>query len=590
MFIFDSQSEFFRSPQGGIKEGTPITLKVYVKKKYGTPIIRIDKRNDYQCSLYKETTMKWVGTEKSHDLYEALFAINDVGNYFYSFIFDKDNSSPNYGLLIYSKSFTTPSWIKGGIIYHIFVDRFYRSNILSKSSDIITRNDWGGIPNYLPIEGEIKNNDYFGGNLEGIKTKLPYLSELGITVIYLSPVFEAYSNHKYDVGDYLSIDPMFGNEQSFKELVTDAKKYGISIILDGVFSHTGVDSVYFNKYGHYDSTGAYQNQDSSYFDWYIFNNWNHDYACWWGIKTLPTINKESKSYIDFITGENGVLKYWQKRGVKGWRLDVADELPNKFLEALRTASKNEDSESFIAGEVWEDAADKFSYGKLKEYFCGEQLDSVTNYPLRNAIIEYIENKDCEMLNRTMGFIIEKYPPQAVNCLMNILGTHDTVRILTALGCTEIPESKHKRADYKLSIEELKKGTALLKIASLLQFTLPGIPCIYYGDEAGIEGFEDPFNRRCFPWGHENNEILNHYKMLSHLRKNSVFAEGKYKCLSHDKGVFIFERCDKDKNIVIATNLSDKTITLNFSTPKKNYLSKASNNSFDLESNKFLILI
>jgi len=590
MFIFDSQSEFFRSPQGGVKEDKPLTLKVYVKKKYGTPIMRIDKRNDYNCNLYKEIPMKWVGTEKSHDLYEASFAINEAGSYFYYFIFDESNLSPNYELLVYNKNFTTPNWIKGGIIYHIFVDRFYRSYTLSKDSDIIIRDDWGGIPNYLPIEGEIKNNDYFGGNLEGIKAKLPYLSELGITAIYLSPVFEAYSNHKYDVGDYLSIDPMFGNEQSFIELVTEAKNYGMSIILDGVFSHTGVDSVYFNKYGHYNSTGAYQSQNSFYFDWYMFNNWNNDYACWWGIKTLPTINKESKSYIDFITGENGVLKYWQKRGVKGWRLDVADELPNEFLKALRIASKNKDSESFIAGEVWEDATDKFSYGKLKEYFCGEQLDSVTNYPLRSAIIKYIENKDCEMLNRTMGFIIEKYPPQTVNCLMNILGTHDTVRILTVLGCTEIPESKHKKAEYKLSIEELKKGTALLKIASLLQFTLPGIPCIYYGDEAGVEGFEDPFNRRCFPWGHENNEILNHYKMLSQLRKYSVFDEDKYKCLTHDEGVFIFERYDKNKNIIIATNLSDKTITLNFSSPKKDYLSKISNNSFDLDSNKFLILI
>ncbi|WMJ78180.1 MULTISPECIES: glycoside hydrolase family 13 protein [unclassified Sedimentibacter] len=590
MFIFDSQSEFFRSPQGGVKEDKPLTLKVYVKKKYGTPIMRIDKRNDYNCNLYKEIPMKWVGTEKSHDLYEASFAINEAGSYFYYFIFDESNLSPNYELLVYNKNFTTPNWIKGGIIYHIFVDRFYRSYTLSKDSDIIIRDDWGGIPNYLPIEGEIKNNDYFGGNLEGIKAKLPYLSELGITAIYLSPVFEAYSNHKYDVGDYLSIDPMFGNEQSFIELVTEAKNYGMSIILDGVFSHTGVDSVYFNKYGHYNSTGAYQSQNSFYFDWYMFNNWNNDYACWWGIKTLPTINKESKSYIDFITGENGVLKYWQKRGVKGWRLDVADELPNEFLKALRIASKNKDSESFIAGEVWEDATDKFSYGKLKEYFCGEQLDSVTNYPLRSAIIKYIENKDCEMLNRTMGFIIEKYPPQTVNCLMNILGTHDTVRILTVLGCTEIPESKHKKAEYKLSIEELKKGTALLKIASLLQFTLPGIPCIYYGDEAGVEGFEDPFNRRCFPWGHENNEILNHYKMLSQLRKYSVFDEGKYKCLTHDEGVFIFERYDKNKNIIIATNLSDKTITLNFSSPKKDYLLKISNNSFDLDSNKFLILI
>lgn len=591
MFIFESQSEFYRCPQGGIEQGKLINLKIYVKKSLSLPKIRIEKRHDYNSQFCKEIPMEWVGTEKSHDLYKADFSLNEIGHYLYYFILDENIKSQSYELLIFKKNFTTPEWIKGGIIYHIFVDRFYRKNGLKKDGDIIIHNDWGGIPNYLPNEeGEIKNNDFFGGNLEGIKYKLPYLKELGITAIYLSPIFEAYSNHKYDVGDYFSIDPMFGDENSLMELCKEAESYGMSIILDGVFSHTGVISKYFNKYGYYQSTGAYQSKDSPYYDWYIFNKWNEDYASWWGIKTLPTIDKSSNSYINFITGENGVLNYWQKRGVKGWRLDVADELPNEFLEKLRYAVKKHDKEALLVGEVWEDASNKFSYSKLKEYFCGNQLDSVTNYPLRNAIIEYIKTGNCSMLNHTINYIIEKYPPQTVNCLMNILGTHDTERILTMLGSSKAPQTKGEKAVYKLDFKELKKGIRLLKIASLLQFTLPGVPCIYYGDETGVEGFEDPFNRTCFPWGNENKEILSHYIFLSQLRKNKLFIHGKYKNQVHDGGVFVFERFEDDEKIVIAINMSEDTITLKLKEAMKDFITEDTGNRFEIQSEEYLILL
>ncbi len=264
---------------------------------------------------------------------------------------------------------------------------------LMKNDDIDIRNDWGGTPRYLPDEkGEIKNNDFFGGNLDGIKKKLPYIKDLGVTAIYVSPVFEAHSNHKYDTGDYLNIDPMFGNEESLKKLCAEASNFGINVILDGVFSHTGSDSIYFNKMGRYKSIGAYQSKSSPYYGWYMFNSWNEDYVCWWNIKTLPAVNKENKHYIAFITGENGVLNNWQDCGVKGWRLDVADELPDSFLKSLRKCVKEKDKNAYIVVEVWVDASDKFSYGYLKQYFLGKQLDSVTNYPLRNAIINFIQTK------------------------------------------------------------------------------------------------------------------------------------------------------------------------------------------------------
>jgi len=597
MVIFDSQSEFFRYPQGAVKENDEITLNIYIKRDFiCMPQVIIEKRHDFNNKFYKSENFKWVSSYKNYDLYSVHFCIEEMGNYYYSFAFNSNNDnikpySTVHELLIFKKDYNTPNWIKGGIIYHIFVDRFYKTKINSKNDNIIIRNDWSGIPNYKPDEnGEILNNDFFGGNIEGIILKLPYLHSLGVTAIYLSPIFEAHSNHKYDIGDYLNIDPMFGTENSLKMLCSKAEEYSMSVILDGVFSHTGVDSVYFNKYNNYNSIGAYQSKNSPYYDWYTFNNYNDDYNCWWNIKILPTINKLNDSYIDFITKEDGVLKHWIRAGVKGYRLDVADELPNEFLKKLRDSVKSENSDAIIIGEVWEDTSNKFSYGKLKEYFCGNQLDSVTNYPLRTAIIDYLKYKDCKALYETMNLIMEKYPAASVNCLMNILSTHDTVRILTELGSHNIPNNKDEMATSNLSEKELSKGIKLLKIASLLQMTLPGVPCIYYGDEVGMEGWKDPFNRLCFPWGNENIEILSHYKFLAELRKESnLFVNGNYKCILHDEGVFAFERYNENEKIVIAINLSKITITLNFNMTMKEYGTNNIKNKFNLTYDSYMIL-
>ncbi|MDD2396360.1 MAG: glycoside hydrolase family 13 protein [Sedimentibacter sp.] len=587
MYKFDSQSEFYRYPQGGIKSNEIITFKILVKRNICTPELLIEKRNDYDRAFYNKVKMHWISREKNYDIYQVMFSIKEYGHYYYSFIFDVEKSK-DYELLIYDEHYSTPNWAKGGIIYHIFVDRFFRYQIIKKKGAIIR--NWGETPNYLPDKkGEVLNNDFFGGNLDGITEKLPYIAKLGVSIIYLSPIFEAYSNHKYDTGNYLKIDPMFGTENSLKKLIQEAEKYGIHVILDGVFSHTGDDSIYFNKYGRYDSIGAYESKDSPYYDWYTFNNWNDDYVSWWGIKTLPEVNESNGSYVDFITGKNGVIQHWQKVGVMGWRLDVADELPDEFIIALRNSIKN-NNDSLIIGEVWEDASNKYSYNKLKEYFCGKQLDSVTNYPIRDGIIEYVKNKDCTLLYQTMNKIMETYPPDTVNCLMNIIGTHDTERILTILGSDTITTTKEEMAESILSDEELIHGIKMLKIASLLQFTLPGIPCIYYGDEAGMEGWKDPFNRRCYPWGNENKEILNHYIYLANLRKNNdLFKDEKYKCLIHDKGVFVFERFDDNKKLIIAVNLSSKEITLKLREDMTEYKNNIKNNIFIIEKEGSLIL-
>ncbi|HHZ02504.1 MAG TPA: glycoside hydrolase family 13 protein [Tissierellia bacterium] len=588
MYIFDPKSDFHRHPQGGIRSMSTITFRIFSKRNRPIPELLIEKREDYNKHLYKQVKMQWISLQKNYDLYQVQLLIEEYGHYYYSFIFGEEKSE-SYELLIYHENYSTPDWVKGGTIYHIFVDRFYRTKPLSKEG-VLIRN-WGETPHYLPNEkGEILNNDFFGGNLEGIKEKLPYIASLGVNIIYLSPIFEAYSNHKYDTGDYHKIDPMFGNEEILKELCEEAKKYGIYIILDGVFSHTGDNSIYFNKYGSYDSLGAYQSKDSPYYEWYTFNEWRDDYVCWWGIKTLPEVNENNESYVEFITGEKGVIQHWQKIGVMGWRLDVADELLDEFIKKLRSSIKKENKDTFIIGEVWEDASNKYAYGKLKGYLLGKQLDSVTNYPLRNGIIEYLKNKDCTLLYDTMSKIMETYPPPTVNCLMNILGTHDTERILTVLGSKSQPISKSEMAESRLTEEEIKEGIKLLKIATLLQFTLPGIPCIYYGDEVGLEGWIDPFNRRCYPWGRENKEILKHYLYLAKLRKEmKVLAEGKYRCLIHDKEIFVFERYNDKEKLIVAVNLLPRTITLKFKEKLKEWESNQKKNEFKLEKESYLVL-
>jgi len=597
MVIFDSKSDSFRYPQGAVKENDKITLKICIKRDFiCIPKLLIEKRHNFNKVVYKISNFEWIGMEKNYDIYCTEFGIEQYGNYYYSFEFENsDNIKPYtnfHELLIYKDDYNTPEWIKGGIIYHIFIDRFYKNQINNKHDDIIIRNDWNGIPNYKPDENDtILNNDFFGGNIEGIISKLPYLESLGVTVIYLSPIFEAHSNHKYDTGDYLNIDPMFGNESDFINLCNQSEKLGISIILDGVFSHTGDDSIYFNKYNKYKSVGAYQSKDSPYFNWYTFNNWNEDYNCWWDIKILPTLNKANESYMGFIMGKRGVLIHWLQLGARGYRLDVADELPNEFLNKLRESVKSGKDDAVIIGEVWEDASNKFSYDKLKEYLCGNQLDSVTNYPLRTAIIDYVKNKDCTNLYEVMNIITEKYPATSMHCLMNILGTHDTVRILTELGSQTIPNNKDEMADSKLSQEELSNSIKLLKIASLLQMTLPGVPCIYYGDEVGMEGWKDPFNRICFPWGNENNVILGHYRFLSKLRRSSpIFIDGKYKCISHDTDVFIFERFNATEKIIICINQSEKPITLNFKKEMKEYSTNQMSTKFIVDENSYIILL
>lgn len=568
--IYNPLDTFYKSKIGAVSSADSIRFRV--KGNFDSVLLLLRKDGDSDYSA--------INMQGCNNIFETTVNL-DTGLYFYTF---KTNFSnyivPNdfligevssyineYQLTVYDSDFVTPDWIKGGVIYQIFPDRFYRYN---KNKSVptykILREDWGGIPYYKPDEkGEVLNNDFFGGDLKGIESKLEYLSSLGVTCIYLNPIFEAYSNHRYDTANYFSIDPLLGDMNDLKSLIDNAKKYDIKIILDGVFNHTGSDSIYFNKEGRYDSLGAFQSPNSPYYNWFKFIKYPKEYESWWGIKTLPATDKTNVDFINYVTGENGVINKYVDLGVDGFRLDVVDELPTDFVRHIRSSCKCSNKNSIIIGEVWEDASNKISYGVRRQYFQGKELDSVMNYPLKNAILDFVVNLNEKQLIKVINEQIDHYPSQVLHSLMNILSTHDTARLLSVVSGVKFNNlEKEKMANFKLDGELLNKAIFRTKCATLLQFFLCGVPSVYYGDEVGMQGFIDPFNRGCFPWGSEDNDMLCWYKTLSKIRKSySCFKNGEYSTVFSDKGFIVFKRNDKNSEVLIVINLSDKEYDLTF---------------------------
>lgn len=485
-------------------------------------------------------------------------SINNVDYY----LTDNKADGKKFRLLVYGKDYETPLWAKKSVMYQIFVDRFNKgTKKIPCRDDAVIIEDWeNGIPEYPPYCGApMKNNSFFGGNLYGVIEKLDYLQSLGVNLLYFCPIFKAYSNHKYDTGDYEKVDEMFGGDAAFVKLVDECNKRSIRIILDGVFNHTGDDSKYFNRYGKYKNAGAYQSKKSKYSDWYTFTQFPDKYEAWWGIEILPRINGDNPKVRDYFLSEKGIVRKWLKKGISGWRLDVADELSQGFLEELRSAAKTEKNDSLIIGEVWENAADKVSYDQRRRYFRGKQLDSVMNYPIKNAIIDFVKWGNAEQFYNSVTEIYSSYPDFCSSVLMNILGTHDTERILTVLGGKSGEGVDNETlSTLRMNEEERKRGKKMLKIASVLQFTLPGIPSIYYGDEAGLEGYHDPFCRFPYPWGREDEEILCHYRKLCKIKGEEVSlhnADMNFICKKN--GLCVFER----GFLTIAVNASGGYVTL-----------------------------
>ncbi|RQD72574.1 MAG: glycoside hydrolase family 13 protein [Tindallia sp. MSAO_Bac2] len=478
----------------------------------------------------------------------------------------------SYQITIYRQSHI-PEWYLNGIMYQIFPDRFFNGlksgNIRGAKKDSVLHGRWADDPLYIkdPSKGNIMKWDFYGGNLEGIIEKLDYLQDLGVSIIYLNPIFEAASNHRYDTADYMKIDPMLGTEALFRQLCREAEQRGMKIILDGVFSHTGSDSVYFNREGNYSSLGAYQSKNSPYYPWYRFTEHPNDYDCWWGIATMPNTNELEHSFKKFIyEGEDSVTRHWLRQGACGWRLDVADELPSEFIKELKKALKEENENAVLIGEVWEDASNKVSHGEKREYLLGDELDSVMNYPFRSALLEFFlaESNGYETHAALMS-LFENYPITHFYSCMNLIGSHDRSRILTRLGEAPDPDSltETDKMQYRLPKKNRELAVARYKMASLFQMTFPGVPSIYYGDEAGLEGFSDPLNRRTFPWGDEDEEILEWTKAVVRIRNQyEVLRKGDWEAWTIGEHHYGFSRKMKGRDTVLVVfNISFEEISV-----------------------------
>ena len=584
---FDPYQQNYKFPFGSVRAGTAVRFAVCLPRAMGCSSVTL-LINEAFSGRENAVALSWRETDQITEWWECVFTPREEGVYRYSFEYrvswgtgtiapDENDAGSfsaagsNWQLTVYSPDFHTPDWLKGGLIYQIFPDRFAFSDQPKEKvpSDRILRKDRDALPYWKPDEkGIIRNNDYFGGDLRGIEEKLPYLKSLGVTCLYLNPIFEAHSNHRYDTANYFQIDPLLGNEADFRSLCREAKRLGISVLFDGVFSHTGADSVYFNKYRRYGNSGAYNDPNSPYRPWYHFGKDKDDYHGWWGIDTLPEVNENEPSYTAFITGENGVIDHWLQAGARGVRLDVADELPDAFIDRIREIVKKDGRDAFLLGEVWEDATNKVSWGSLRRYLLGKQLDSVMNYPFRTAILDFVKFADAECFMRRVLRLIDHYPPEAMNTAMNLLGTHDTARLLTVLSDLDLSnQDRDYQASLFLTDEQKKLASRRCRAAAVLQYTLPGVPSLYYGDEAGMQGGRDPFNRGCFPWEKEDKRMLEHYRALGALRQaHTVLRDGAFRPLSATLRCAAFLRENQEETLAVLANMNPHDITYYITIP------------------------
>ena len=581
--LYDSKSPVHKMPFGTLCEGEECTVTIHIPKHCKTTAVFIEffKEDSKVC----EFELSQVGMrDENYEIWSGSFELSAPDLYFYRFYIKTSESDfPLYKegfsdtniwqgdfwqLTCTPKEFSVPRKLSGRVMYQIFPDRFFKKGNVDSSGKLepyYIHEDTSELPDFRADEnGVVRNCDFYGGNLRGIKEKLPYLKRLGVSVIYLNPIFKAYSNHRYDTADYKKIDELLGTEEDFKSLCKNAHALGIKIILDGVFSHTGSNSIYFDSERVF-GNGAVSCPDSPYREWFNFQHYPDTYTSWWGIKTLPCVNEMNESYREYIYGgEDSVVAHWLRAGADGFRLDVADELPDEFIAGLRARLKEIKSDALLIGEVWEDASNKISYGQRRRYFSHGELDSVMNYPFRNAILDFVVGNDGgENLSKTVLTICENYPRQVVNVLMNSLSTHDTPRALSLLSSAEAPQNKEERALFRLSREQLSLAKARLKCAAFLQFTLPGMPCIYYGDEIGTQGLEDPFCRTFFDWEREKKSSLRaFFEKLSRFRnKNEVLLLGETEIECVESGVVCLVRRGKKGAIASYVNCSQQSFEI-----------------------------
>ena len=573
--LFDSQKSEYKTPFGCVTPAQPMSLCVHVPVSVGATAVElvVEKENGENYVNHPFVRTETMGL---YEKWEAKCSLAHTGLYFYyfcvtgktgSFRLFRQGSDTNmeagdkWQLSCIPKDFSVPQWAKGAVIYQVFPDRFCKAgdcDLTGKLPPYTVHESWDEEVQWQPNEqGEVLNNDFYGGNFRGITQKMDYIASLGVNILYLNPIGKSFSNHRYDTGDYKTPDPMLGTEQDFKALCDAAHARGIRVVLDGVYSHTGADSLYFDKYGHFGGNGAYNSKNSPYYPWYQFRSHPDKYECWWDFDTLPTLQKMHPQVIDYIiTGQDSVLAHWLKLGADGFRLDVVDELPDGFVSILKKHLRKLHPDALLMGEVWEDASNKIAYGVRRRYFTDGQLDSVMNYPVQKALIKLLRGEDDgRNLRAAVMTVLENYPEDVALCNMNMLGTHDTPRILTAL-VDSFDGSREQLANRRLSPEQLRLAKNRLMLASVLQYTLPGSPSLYYGDEALMEGGKDPFNRRTYPWGREDEDLLFHFKSLGALRKNNpALRYGALEFLKARDGELLFRRTFENTAIKIYVNLN-----------------------------------
>ena len=562
-----------KTPTGAATVGEPISLTLKFTRPQNPAEVYLILTKDNEDPV--GYAMNLVKDEDGEYTYSITVKVTSAGLYFYHFEIHNEEQIYRVGSdvdlhallgkgsdwqLTVTGDVYAPTALDGGVMYEIMPDRFFigGERRMTKSYAVY-RDDWDGVPEFrADANGKIRNEDFFGGNLKGITKKLTYLKNLGVTCIYLTPIFEAHSNHKYDPGNYMRIDGDFGTEDDLKDLIKKATKRGIKIIVDGVFSHTGDDSIYFNKAGSYDSVGAYNSVKSPYYDWYKFKNYPNEYECRYNIDIMPDTDCNNAVFDEFINGTEGVIGRWTRMGLSGWRLDVCEQLSDDFIKRCVKAAKRENPDAVVYGEIFMDASNMIVNGVRRNFVTDGKLDSVTNYPFKEDILNFVRCGDANRLNNTVGFVVNNYPKRAVDSLMNVLGNHDTARLMTVLGDNGEINCREDKATA--TVKNVDEAVKLVKMASALQYTLPGVPCVYYGDEVGMEGFEDPFNRKCYPWGSGNKELLKWYKQLGRLRGNekSVFAHGRYKSIDTEDGVMFFKRKADGEEVFVIVNNSGKT--------------------------------
>lgn len=581
--VFDSLQTRFKMPTGCIKVGEKVSFRVKIPKHEAPYEVRIVFEEFFSDRAFSEEMSRiWEDNEGIVFETEGNFGEKNIYRYHFSFKsygrnkfikkkagsfegqIQENSEGFSWQLTVY-EPVTTNANMQEGVMYQIFPDRFAKETTVKNPPEDRIYRVWEGKPFW---KENLIGKDFFAGNLQGIIHKLKYLKSLGVTTLYLNPIWIAHSNHRYDPADYKKVDPLLGTEEDFKELIEKAHNAGMIVIIDTVLNHTGADSIYFNRYDRYPVVGAFNSKESEFFSWYYFSEHPEKYESWWGFIEHPKVNQESPSFQEYMFGKDGVIDYWYSLGVDGLRLDVPDELPNFTLNSIYNCSKRNKEDVVIIGEVWEDASNKANYGHRMEYLLGQELTSVMNYPVKDAILAYIRYGSfwAEHLKETLESIfLENYPREIAWSLMNFVSSHDTVRAITKLAGHEVGENDREWQERhdSLSREEYILGRERLMLSYLLLYFLPGIPSIYYGDEVGLQGQKDPFNRKTYPWKRRDKKLLKFFKSLGSFRtaEKDFFKEADFAVSYIDEEICILERKDNQRQLFLVVNRSDHMVDI-----------------------------